>query len=93
VFFNHGVAGPAGSQLQPKPGSVSVRAGQAMVDMNPIITNAERVQTVEVGVRSCCSLDTPGYPTKSSFITSPDDADQRARQVPGNGPEEVGAVT
>jgi hypothetical protein len=39
-----------------------------MVDVDAIIADAERVQSVALGGASCCSVDTRAYPTKSSFI-------------------------
>jgi hypothetical protein len=44
-----GVAGPAGRQSQPEAGPVPVGAGQAMVDIDAVITDTQRLQTVALG--------------------------------------------
>ena len=43
------VTSPTGSQRQPQTGSVPVGAGQAVVDVDAIITDTKRVQTVALG--------------------------------------------
>jgi hypothetical protein len=44
-----GVAGSAGSQRQSQARSVAVGAGQTVVDVDPVITNAQGVQAVALG--------------------------------------------
>jgi hypothetical protein len=46
---NQRVTGSARSQGQPKHWSVSVRAGQTVVDVDAIVADAERVQSVALG--------------------------------------------
>jgi len=43
------VTGSAGGQSKPKPWSVSVRAGQAVVDVDAVVTDAECVQSIALG--------------------------------------------
>jgi hypothetical protein len=60
--------GSAGGQGQPKPGSVSIRAGQAMIDASDHHERRAREIRWLRGERSCCPVDTRVYPTKGSFI-------------------------
>ena len=43
------VASPTGSKRQPQTGSVPVGAGQAVIDIDAIITDTKRMQTVALG--------------------------------------------
>jgi hypothetical protein len=43
------VTSPTGSQRQPQTGSVAVGAGQAVIDIDAIITDTERMQSVALG--------------------------------------------
>jgi hypothetical protein len=70
VQFRHheGVARSTGGERQPKTWPVPVRARQAVVDLDAVVADPERVQPSRWAVRSCCSVDTRAYPTSSSFI-------------------------
>jgi hypothetical protein len=64
----------------------------AVIDIDPIITDTERVQ-LRWEVRSCCSVDTRAYPTRSSFITCDDADHRRAFKFHGEGPQAGPSMT
>jgi hypothetical protein len=78
IQFRHheGVARSTGDERQPKTWLLPVRAGQAVVDVDAIVPNLERVQPLALGgerwvVGSWRSVDKGAYPTSSSFILLP----------------------
>jgi hypothetical protein len=46
---HQGVTSPTGSQRQPQTGSLAVGAGQAVIDIDAIITDTKRMQSVALG--------------------------------------------